>query len=81
MTFEVIFLSMKNVHLHNFSIPVNLHQNRFINKCARENLALFPTITQSVFCEMYVEELTFLIMRFVFSLVERHYTCIIVNIA
>ena len=66
---------MKNVRLHNVSIHINFPQNRFINKCA------CPTISQPVFCEIYIEELTFLIMKCSFGLVERHYTCIIVNIA
>ena len=51
-----------------------------LNKCARENLATIPQF-HSPFFVRYKEELTFLIMKSSFGLVERHYTCIIVNIA
>jgi len=31
---------MKNLRLNNFSIHINLHQNRFVNECARKILPI-----------------------------------------
>ena len=33
MTVEVILIKMKYLRIHNISIRINFHQNRFINEC------------------------------------------------
>jgi hypothetical protein len=35
MTFEVILIQMKYLHIHNISIHLNFYHNRFINECVR----------------------------------------------
>ena len=41
MTFEVILIKMKYLHIHNISIHIIFYQNRFINECTRKNFLKF----------------------------------------
>ena len=41
MTFEVILITVKYLRIHNTSIHINFHQNRFINKCVMKNFLKF----------------------------------------
>ena len=41
MTFEVILIKIKYLHIHNISIHIIFYQNRFINECVRKNFLKF----------------------------------------
>ena len=44
MAFEVIFQLMKKVCLNKVSILSKFNQNRFLNECARKNLAKIKAV-------------------------------------
>ena len=41
MTFEVILIKMKYLHIHNISIHIIFYQNQFINECVGKNFIKF----------------------------------------
>ena len=62
-TFEVILYFMKYLHLYNVSIHRKFYQNRFINKCARNDLAQILESRSPRVTMWDVEELMFLKMQ------------------